>query len=130
MKNIIIDVFMTIPNSAPIFAAAMSISFAAVAETPPTYKASPDIYKIIQENEKFRVIEGTWQPGQKDAMHSHEPFVIHWITDCQLSASLPDGKSIEGTQKAGTTQIKPAVPGHIATNAGKTVCKALFVEAK
>ena len=100
------------------------------AEAPPTFEASPDVYKIVQENEDFRVIEGTWQPGQKDAMHSHKPFVIHWLTDCELSASMPDGKNIVGTQKAGSTQIKPAVPGHIATNMGKTVCRALFVERK
>ena len=100
------------------------------ADAPLTFEASPDVYKLVQENEYFRVIEGTWQPGQKDAMHSHTPFVIHWLTDCQLSAALPDGKSIEGTQKAGSTQMKPAVPGHIATNMGKTACRALFVERK
>ena len=99
-------------------------------EAPPSYIAFPDVYKLVHENEHFRVIEATWQPGQKDAMHSHLPAVIYWMTDCQLSADLPDGKRIEGAQKAGTSRINPAVPGHVATNMGKNTCKALLVERK
>ncbi len=103
----------------------------AVAEdAPPSYIAFPGVYKLVQENEHFRVIEATWQPGQRDAMHSHLPAVIYWISDCQLSADLPDGKRIEGAQKAGTSRINPAVPGHVATNMGQNICKALLVRTE
>ena len=37
----------------------------------PSYKASPDVYKLISENDQFRVIQATWKPGQRDAWHSH-----------------------------------------------------------
>jgi hypothetical protein len=116
---------------AALFASALVAAPLALAEdAPPSYAAFPEVYKLVHESDQFRVIEATWQPGQKDAMHSHLPFVIYWVTDCQLSADLPDGKRIEGTQKAGTSDIKPAVPGHVATNMGKGVCKALLVERK
>ena len=63
-------------------------------------------------------------------MHSHLPAVIYWITDCQLTAEIPGGKRIEGTQKGGTSVLNPAVAGHVATNRGTTICKALLVERK
>ena len=99
-------------------------------DAPPSYIAFPDVYKLVHENDQFRVIEATWQPGQKDAMHSHFPTVIYWITDCQLTAEIPVGKRIEGTQKAGTSRIQPAVSAHVATNMGTNTCKALLVERK
>jgi len=99
-------------------------------DAPPAYTAFPDVYKLVHENDNFRVIEATWQPGQKDAMHSHLPAVIYWITDCQLTAEIPGGKRIEGTQKGGTSVINPAVAGHVATNRGTDTCKALLVERK
>lgn len=97
---------------------------------PPSYKAFPDVYKLVHENDHFLVIEATWQPGQQDAMHSHFPAVIYWITDCQLNVDIPGGKRIEGTQKAGASVINPAVQGHVAVNKGGDVCKALLVERK
>ena len=99
-------------------------------DAPPSYIAFPDVYKLVHENDQFLVIEATWQPGQRDAMQSHLPTVIYWITDCQLTAEIPGGKRIEGTQKAGTSRINPAVSGHIAQNMGDTTCKALLVERK
>ena len=34
-------------------------------------EASPDVYKVLAENDQWRVLEATWQPGQEDNMHSH-----------------------------------------------------------
>ena len=103
----------------------------AVAENaPPCYVASPDVYKVVHEDDNFLVIEATWQPGQKDNMHSHFPTAIYWITDCQLTAEVPGGKRIEGKQQAGSSRVQPAVAAHFATNVGTTTCKALLVERK
>ena len=32
---------------------------------------SPDVYKVIAENNNTRVIPATWKPGQRDEWHSH-----------------------------------------------------------
>ena len=32
---------------------------------------NPDIYKVLFENEEIRVLELTWEPGEREAMHSH-----------------------------------------------------------
>ena len=110
--------------------ALLAAPLALAEEAPPSYIAFPDVYKLVHENDQFRVVEATWRPGQKDAMHSHLPAVIYWITDCQLTAEIPGGKRIEGTQKGGTSVINPAVAGHVATNRGQDTCKALLVERK
>ncbi|MGH7929036.1 MAG: cupin domain-containing protein [Candidatus Binatia bacterium] len=99
-------------------------------DAPPSYKAFPDVYKLVHESDQFLVIEATWKPGQKDALHSHLNNVLYWITDCSLRAEIPGGQPIEGTQKAGTSVINPAVSGHVATNVGKKTCKLLIVERK
>ena len=40
-------------------------------DAPIAPEASPDVYKILAENDQMRVIEATWKPGQKDNFHSH-----------------------------------------------------------
>jgi hypothetical protein len=43
------------------------VSFGALAQTaPPTYQGDPSVYKVIFEDQNFRVIEGTWNKGQHD----------------------------------------------------------------
>ncbi len=43
----------------------------AIAQTVPhSLIASPEIYKVIAENEQYRVIEVTWKPGQRDLVVS------------------------------------------------------------
>ena len=38
---------------------------------PPGPEVSPDVYKIRGENDQWRVMEATWQPGQEDNFHYH-----------------------------------------------------------
>jgi len=38
---------------------------------PLSFQASPDVYKVIADGEHYRIIQATWQPGQRDAWHSH-----------------------------------------------------------
>jgi len=51
-------------------------------ESPPTYKADPDVFKLVFEDTSFRIISATWQPGQTDEPHSH----------LAVSVAVPDGK--------------------------------------
>ena len=37
---------------------------------------SPDIYTVLFENEEIRVLELTWEPGEREAMHSHPRYTI------------------------------------------------------
>ena len=60
---------------------------------PPANVASPDVYKVLAENDQFRVLEATWQPGQEDNYHSHPADRVSlYRTDCTLRLTSIDGR--------------------------------------
>jgi quercetin dioxygenase-like cupin family protein len=98
---------------------------------PPSYTAAPEVYKLISENENFRVILVTWKPGQRDAWHSHAgPLAAYRLTDCKQRAYTPDGKSQDRESKQGTVNYTPMTASHSLENIGKTDCRILIVEKK
>ena len=106
----------------------------AVAEdAPPAPVAAPQVYKIIAENDQFRVIEATWQPGQEDNFHSHPgDRVALYQMDCKLRATMPDGTSREASPKGGTARISKVKPvsSHKVKNIGDKACVIRIVELK
>ena len=97
----------------------------------PSYKASPDVYQLISENEHFRVIMATWKPGQRDAWHAHAgPATSYRLTDCKNRAYTPDGKTQEREGKRGTVAYNPTITSHSLENIGTTDCQVLIVEKK
>ena len=40
-------------------------------------EVSPDVYKVLFDNEDVKVLEVTFAPGQSDNMHDHYPMTIH-----------------------------------------------------
>jgi len=105
-----------------------SIGFAQGA--PPTYVADPGVYKLILDNEKFRVIRAVWRPGQMDAPHSHPiPSVVLPLTDCTIKLTSAEGTRIVRT-KAGHPMEAPVTFGHTAQNLSHHTCAAVFFERK
>lgn len=97
----------------------------------PSQVAAPEIYRVIAEDAKFRVIEAIWKPGEKDVWHSHPATSIQYhVRDCAMRLHTPDGKSRDVKPEAGTARIAPAVESHYAENIGSAECKIVFVEAK
>jgi hypothetical protein len=121
-------------NSFALFAAAIMIgvSSSAVAQTvEPAYKAAPDTYKVIFEDNNFRVTEANHKKGVRDKMHSHPvPFVVYNLTDCKTRLYTPDGATKEVAGKAGTASANPVIAAHAAENIGDADCKQIFVEKK
>ena len=103
---------------------------AAAQGQPRSFEASPDIYKVIAQNDSYRVIEVTWKPGQKDQLHSHPTSAVYNLTDCTLRGTLADGKSGEGRPRAGTATVQAAIPGHTMENIGTTDCRMIMFEPK
>ena len=100
---------------------------------PPGSEASPDVYKVLAENDQWRVLEATWQPGQEDNMHSHPgDRVSLYITDCSLRLTKPDGTFRDATPKAGTAKARTGKPvaAHRVKNTGDEVCVIKIVELK
>ncbi len=117
------------------FAAMSCLFFVAtpvMAESAPSAsEASPDVYKVLAENDQMRVIEATWEAGQKDNVHSHPgDRASIYLTDCKLRLSKPDGTYKDAAPKAGTAKVRKDKPvaSHSVENTGSEACKILIVE--
>ena len=74
---------------------------AALAQDP--VKLSPNLYKVLLENDQVRVLEYRVKPGDKEPVHSHPAAVVYVFTDGKAKATMPDGKSQVIESKAGET---------------------------
>jgi beta-alanine degradation protein BauB len=92
-------------------------------------KAAPDVYSLVFENERVRVLNVKFSPGQKTKMHSHPDHVIYVLKDGKLKITLPDGKSNEVSLKTGQA-IWMQAGQHSAENIGGTEAVNLVVELK
>lgn len=91
--------------------------------------AAADVYKMVMENDRVRVFEVRFKPGQKTVMHGHPDHVVYVLADYTLNLMLPDGKSQEVPLKAGQALWIGAGP-HAAQNIGTTEGRALVIELK
>ena len=91
--------------------------------------AAADVYKMVMENDRVRVFEVSFKPGQETVMHGHPDHVVYVLADYTLDLKLPDGNSREVPLKAGQTLWIGAGP-HAAKNIGKTAGRALVIELK
>jgi hypothetical protein len=79
-------------------AAVCSIGLPALAQNaPPTFQGDPSVYKVIFEDQNFRVIEAVRKAGVHDKLHSHPvPSVVYNLTDCPTKLYDKDGKFVRG----------------------------------
>ncbi len=112
----------------------LGVALPAIAENAPSApEASPDVYKVLSESDQMRVIEATWNPGQRDKFHSHPGNRASiYITDCKLRLSKPDGTYRDASPKKGKARARSNKPvkSHSAQNIGNEVCKIILVELK
>ena len=97
----------------------------------PAYEASPDVYKLIAENEHFRVILATWKPGQSDEWHTHTGDLTNYaLTYCKNKVEFPDGRIEEFEREKGVAGFNPIGTAHRVTNIGSDECVLLIIERK
>ena len=100
-------------------------------DAPPAHKASPDVYKVVAEDKNMRVIEATWQPGQRDNWHSHPAMTSYRLTDCKFRIHTDGGKMRERDKRVGFGSLRDKkVRKHSFENIGSNVCRILIVELK
>jgi hypothetical protein len=112
--------------------ALLCIASPALAQSaPPTFQADPDIYKLVFENDNFRVIAATHPKGVRDKLHGHPlPFVVYFLTDCTLTHYSANGTTRVDTNKAGGVAAFPGGSSHSVENTGPADCREMFVERK
>lgn len=101
------------------------------AQVPHSLAASPDIYKVIAEDARYRVIEVTWAPGQRDVQHSHPASAVYYPMDCSLLPFRADGTALaQRDAPAGFAIVQPPIASHSIQNVGTKPCKLIMFEPK
>jgi quercetin dioxygenase-like cupin family protein len=90
-------------------------------------EVGPDIYKELFANESVRVLEVTFAPGAKIAMHKHPDHVAYAVTGGKLKIAPAEGEAQEMEIQPGMALFMPA-QAHAAENTGTTELKLAVVE--
>jgi quercetin dioxygenase-like cupin family protein len=107
--------------------ATCAIVSSAIAQDP--VKVDPKHYSVEFENEQVRVLKVHYGPHEKSVMHEHPSSVAVFLTDGDVKFGLPDGKTQEAHQKAGTAQWT-AAGKHLPENVGDKPLEVMLVELK
>ena len=92
-------------------------------------KVAPNLYKVLLENDRVRVLESRYKPGDKSAMHSLPAIVGYLLGDGKASFTFPDGQTMEIEMKAGEALYMEA-QDHSVENLGTTDVHAVLIELK
>jgi len=92
-------------------------------------KVSPNVYKVLLENDRVRVLEMKVKPGEKDKLHSHPSEVVHFINGGKVRINLPDGAAPEMEIPDGHVMWHEAWT-HVVENIGSSEIYAIIVEIR
>lgn len=92
-------------------------------------QTASEVYKLMFENDRTRVMKATFKPLDKATMHHHPDHVVYVISGSKIRMTDSDGKTQEMDLKTGDAIFLPA-QSHEAQNIGDTVLDLLVVELK
>jgi beta-alanine degradation protein BauB len=107
----------------------ISLVVAGTAAAQDPLKVGPNIYKKLLENERVRMLEVNFAPGDSIGMHAHPDHAVYAVTAGKLRVTTSDGKTQVAELKSGDPIWFPAVI-HGAKNIGTTHLKLVVVELK
>ena len=90
---------------------------------------APHAYKVVEENDRVRVLEYRAGPGAKTEMHSHPAVVAIAIGGGNFKFTLPGGQSMEIELQGGHAMYMDASE-HATENAGTSEAHVILVELK
>lgn len=91
--------------------------------------ADPKHYTVEFENDEVRVVRVKYGPHEKSVMHEHPANVAVSLTDVSGKFTLPDGKTVVDSMKAGSVQWD-AGGKHLPENTGDQHFELILVELK
>lgn len=91
-------------------------------------KVAPNMYKLVFENERVRVMEVSFKPGERIAEHSHPDHFAYVLSPGKLKITAGE-KVTEADLTVGQLLWIPAET-HWAVNAGTTDVRVLVTELK
>ncbi len=91
--------------------------------------AAPNVYKVVAEDDRVRVLESRMGPGDKTAMHGHPKIVAVALTPANVRFTGPDGETTDAELPAGQPMILEATE-HTTENIGSAAAVVIIVELK
>lgn len=110
-----------------LLAALLSAPVAAQAQDALTI--APTVFKQVMDNNRIRVLEATFKPGEQVSLHSHPDHMIYMLTPGTLVIKPPGRTPYEMTSKIGEA-IYLAAQARALENAGDKIVRVLIVELK
>lgn len=89
---------------------------------------NPQLYSVVFENERVRVLEYRDSPGAESTPHRHPDSVMVTLSDFERRLSS-GGREVDVTMTAGDARWLPA-QSHTGRNTGSTETHVIFVELK
>ena len=89
---------------------------------------NPDLYKLVFENDRVRVLEYRDRPGDRTTPHGHPDSVMITLSAFRRRLST-DGRQVEVELPAGQARWLDA-QDHAGVNIGDTETHSIFVELK
>ncbi len=89
---------------------------------------NPELYRVVFENDRVRVLEYRDEPGQGTGTHSHPDSVMITLTGFHRRLRA-DGREVEVDMPAFAARWLDAQE-HSGTNIGTTPTHSMFVELK
>ena len=90
---------------------------------------APDHYKVVEENDRVRVLEFRGNTGDKTAMHSHPAVVAIALSSAEVRFTLPGGQSMEISLSAGQAMYMDAAD-HATEILSSSEAHVILVELK
>lgn len=92
-------------------------------------QVAPDVYRVLFENDRVRLLEVHEEPGAGSAMHSHPDYLVYGLGDGTVKFTSPSGETAEVEIKAGDTMWREAEE-HSTESVGTTDIRVLLFELK
>lgn len=89
---------------------------------------NPDLYRVVFENDRVRVLEYRDDPGDRTNPHSHPDSVMYTLSSFRRRLESATGQRDVSIER-GTTAWLPAQE-HAGENIGDTETRVIFVELK
>lgn len=89
---------------------------------------NPDLYKVVFENDRVRVLEYRDKPGDRTAPHEHPDSVMVTLSNITRRISTRNGV-VDVTLPAGQARWLDAQE-HAGENTGNSETHAIFIELK
>ena len=91
---------------------------------------SPDIYTVLFENDAIRILELTYEPGERDAVHSHPRYTIVTKQGGTLRIYAEGNDPRDADMQVDQPRLLDPVKAHWAENIGDTTVRVIAVEFK